>query len=458
MNRPYYALAALVVVLGGSAVAVGSARCQTTTASTASSRALCASSARDLVVAAHLFVQFDTSWEASRRAVFAGSEQGSDDNMTPGYDDNMTPGYDDSCGYDPYRGERYDAETGGDDDVSTFAEEVESWPSDERIDSGFRKFEGCEAQRVCGGNEIHCPHLGGRSVEPSLDCLNNESADEIANSEDECHRAYQQWLAEQEAVEQTAVSDINDESAFFAESAGDESVFFAEPADDAWKTAPVSTPDWISDYLGVCMPSLEEQYAQAELQAFRDAASSEYGPSLSAAPAPECAAYKDEYESLYNLDAYLIPEREEMEDEADEVETDNGPVVWSLGRIFGKVFQMVEEILPLVEEEAEELYDAADEALQQWRDLSSRLAMPRDDVAVFGPYSDEFDDAIISRDEQIIDAQPTLPVEASQSREMLASLAGSLRAAGQLLLTVADGLEAEAERVLSAEVEEHWSR
>jgi len=440
MNRPYYALAALVVVLGGSAVAVGSARCQTTTASTVPSRALCPSSARDLVVAANLFVQFDTSWAASRRAIFAGSAQGSDGNVTPDYPE--------SCGYDPYRGERYDAETASRDDVGTFAEEYETWPSDERIDNGFRQFQGSEGQAVCGGDEIHCPYLGGRSVEQYYPQVASED-ESVAKAEDDCHQAYDRWVAEEQAAKRAASNNINDESAFFAES-----------ANDAWKTAPVAIPDWICEYLSACMPSLEAQYAQAELQAARDAASSEYGPSLSASPRPESAAYKDEYESLYNLDAYLIPEREEMEEEsAKEVPTDNGaPVVWSLSRIFGKVVQMFEGILPLVEEEAEELYDAADEALHQWSDVSSHLAMPRDDVAVFGPYSDEYDDAIVSRDERMIEAQPTLPLEAAQSREMLASLAGSLRAAGQLLLSVADGLEAEAERVLSAELQEHWSR
>jgi hypothetical protein len=444
MNRPYYALAALVVVLGGSAVAVGSARCQATTASAASSRALCASSARDLVVAASLFVQFDTSWEASRRASFAGSEQGSEQNGTPGYDD--------SCDYGPYRSERSDAEI--DNPGGTFAEECETWPCDERIESAFRRFAERERQAVCGGDEVHCPYLSGRSVEQALDCLNRKSPDEapadneVANSEDECLQAYERWLAKQEAAEQTAASDSSDESAFFA-----------EPAEDAWKTAPVATPDWITEYLSPCKPSLEEQYAQAELQAARDAAASAHGPSLSTAPASESAAYKDEYESLYNLDAYLIPDREEMQAEAaEEAETDNGPVVWSLSRIFGKVFQIMDEILPLVEEEAEELYESADEALQQWGGVYSQLAMPRDDVAVFGPYSDEFDDALIRRDQQNIEVRPTLPVETARPREMLASLAGSVRAAGQLLLTVADGLEAEAERVLSAEVEENWSR
>jgi hypothetical protein len=445
MNRPYYALAALLAVLTGSAVAVGSARSQSATAFALPSRALCASSPRDLVVAANLFVQFDTSWEASRRAVFAGSKQGSDETMSPDYVD--------SCGYDPYRGERYDSEcsrdadSGADSDEGTYAEEVETWPSDERIESGFRQFQGCEGQAVCGGDEIHCPYLGGRMVDRDADDSAVESVgDEVDVTEDDCHRAYKQWLAEQQAQEAVAAEAVNDESAFFA-----------DPAGDAWKTAPVATPDWISDYLSACQPSLEEQYAQAELQAAQDA-SSEYGATLSDSPAPESAADKSEYESLYNLDAYLIPEREESE-ATEEVETDNGPVVWSLSRIFGEVVEMVEEILPLVEEEADDLHDAVDEAWQRWNDMASQLALPRGDAAMFGPrYSEEYEDPIISRDEQIVDVEPTLPVETVQSRELLTSLADSLRAAGQLLLTVADELEAEADRVLSAEVDDYWSR
>lgn len=464
MNRPYYALAALVVVLGGSAVAVGSARCQRATASLDASRALCAAGPRDVVIAASLLVQFDTSWEASRRASFAGALQGSDDHSLSGYDD--------SCGYDPYRGERYDAETTDtevtdaeitdaetqDDQPQSLVQEYESWPSDERIESGFRQFEDHARQPVCGGDELNCPYLAGSAGEQNAGSAAGSSpCEEMMAADDDCHRAHEQWLADHASDIQAAPAKCLDESAFFAESKA-----------DAWKTAPVSMPDWIADYLSACKPSLEEQYAQAELQAAQDALA-EYGPTLPAAPAPESADYKEEYESLYNLDAYLIPEREVMDEELqnewdgeqDESVVDNGPAVWSLGRIFGKVAEMF-DILPVVEEQADDLRDAADDVLLQWNDFSAQLAMPRNDAAVAGPYGDDFgeyyDDSIISLDEQKVEREPALPVETAQSREVLTSLASSFRAAGQLLLSVADGLEAEAERVLSAQYEDNWSR
>jgi hypothetical protein len=442
MNRPYYALAALVVVLGGSAVAVGSARCQSAAASAASSRALCAAGPRDLVVAANLFVQFDTSWEASRRATFAGVQQGSDDTSLSGYDD--------SCGYDPYRGERYDAETGDTDDTQALVQEYESWPSDERLESGFRQFEGCEMQPVCGGDELQCPYFAGRADQTSENDIKSSPCEESNCTDDVCQRAHEQWLTEHKNDVRTSPAESLDESAFFV-----------EPMEDAWKTAPVSTPDWITDYLSPCRPSLEEQYAQAELQAARDAeaALADYGPTLPKAPTPEEADYKEEYESLYNLDAYLIPEREVVADEEEKLEDDESdmaPVVWSLGRIFSKVAEMFSDIVPVIEDEADELHKTVDDVLLQWNDFASQLAMSRNDAAVLGPYGEDYDDSLISRDEQNV--QPGLPVETVQSREMLTSLASSLRAAGQLLLSAADGLEAEAERVLSAQYRDSWSR
>src|SRR5262245_3071842 len=98
MNRPYYALAALVAMLGVSVAAVGPARYQTASADTATlSREGCrASAVHNVAAAADLFVHFETGWEADTE-YYSGSEQGRD--------------YDDSCGYDPYRGEIYDAET-----------------------------------------------------------------------------------------------------------------------------------------------------------------------------------------------------------------------------------------------------------------------------------------------------------------------------------------------------------
>jgi hypothetical protein len=438
MNRSYYALAALMVVLGGSAVAVGSARCHCATASIDASRALCASGPRDVVVAASLFVQFDTSWEESRRASFAGASQGSADATTADYDE--------SCGYDPGRDEKYDAASRDDELSDTLVPEYESWPSDERLEAGFQQFAESGTLPVCGGAELHCPYFAGRCVgqecEPSDD---DSSVEEADFTDDECQRAHEQWLAEHQ----------NEVRGAKQESGGDD-----------WKTAPVATPDWITDYLSACKPSLEEQYAQAELQAAQDAkvALEAYGPTLPEASASEGAAYQTEYESLYNLDACLIPQREVMDEQVEQkaadAEVDGGPVVWSLSRIFGKVVEVFGDVLPLAEEQADEVYDAVDEALQQWNDLSSQLAMPRDDAAVLGRYSerfsDESDDSIISRDQQNV--EPALPVETVQSREMLASLAGSLRIAGQWLLTVADGLEAEADHVLSAESEETWSR
>lgn len=435
MNRPYYALAALVVVLAGSSLAVRPARCHSATAAANSSRSLCGSSPRDLVVAAHLFAHFETGWDAGEEETNSQDEQGCDIVETSEYSD--------SCGYDPYCGERYDAEPAGEDVAESAADSedsaenseygCETSESEERIEEGFSDFERCAAPPVCGGEELHCPYFGGCGISQQRTAAIADSP--IENGEDECLQAYQRWLAEQEAKEE-------------AEKVEEQEV--ATPCED-WKTAPVSTPNWISDYLSACMPSLEAQYAEAELQAARDAAA-EYGPELPEAPAEDVDQYGD-YESLYGLDAYLIPKSEFAEEIID-----NGPVAWSLSRIFGKVFTMFSEVVPLVEEEADELYDAADEALQKWNDSWSQLALIREDAEVMSPYGDYFDDSVYNTDEQFPEVAPPLPVEAAQSREIIETLAGSLRAAGELLLKAADGLEAEAERVLSAQHPESWSR
>lgn len=434
MNRPYYALAALVVVLAGSSLAVRPARCHSATAAAAnSSRSLCGSSPRDLVVAAHLFAHFETGWDAGEEEANSPDEQGCDIVGTSEYSD--------SCGYDPYCGERYDAEPAS-EDVEADLAEVEASDSDygcetsaseDRIEAAFSDFERCAAPPVCGGEELRCPYFGGCGITQQRDAVIDVSP--IENGEDECLQAYQRWLSEQEAREQAAAK-------------VEEKV--ASPCED-WKTAPVATPDWISDYLSACMPSLEAQYAEAELQAARDAAA-EYGPELPEAPAAEDVDQYGDYESLYGLDAYLIPKC----DFAEEV-VDNGPVAWSLSRIFGKVFTMFGEVVPLVEEQADELYDAADGAWQQWNDSWSQLASLREDAEVMSPYGDYVDDSVY-RTKQFPEVAPPLPVEAAQSREIIETLAGSLRAAGQLLLKAADGLEAEAKRVLSAQHPELWSR
>lgn len=438
MNRPYYALAALVVVLAGSSLAVRPARCHSATAAAAnSSRSLCGSSPRDLVVAAHLFAHFETGWDAGEEETNSQDEQGCDIVETSEYSD--------SCGYDPYCGERYDAEPAGEDveEIAADSEDsadnseygCETSESEERIEEGFSDFERSAAPPVCGGEELHCPYFGGCGITQQRDAVIDESP--IEDGEDECLQAYQRWLAEQQAQEQAAAK-VEEEPV-------------ASPCED-WKTAPVATPDWISDYLNACMPSLEAQYAEAELQAARDAAA-EYGPELPEATAEDVDQYGD-YESLYGLDAYLIPKSEF----AEEVVVNNGPVAWSLSRIFGKVFSMFGEVVPLVEDQADELYDAADGAWQQWNDSWSRLALIREDAEVMSPYGEYVDDFGYRADEHFPEVAPPLPVEAAKSREIIETLAGSLRAAGELLLKAADGLEAEAERVLSAEHPELWSR
>jgi hypothetical protein len=402
MNRPYYALAALLAVLCGSAVALGPVHCQDATANAeAASRSLCGSSPRNVLMAASLLAHYEAGLEAGD------SEQGSDDSAAYGYDD--------SCGYDPCRGEIYDApvaEVAAERklEAGTFAEECEVWPCDERVDRSYLNFERC--------------------YEPA----------EVA-AELDCIRANQEWL-EHQAAKQVEV--LADESAFFAEQLTDESAFFAED----WRTAPVETPDWICDYLYGCTPTLEEQYAEAETQAAREAeqsAQAEYGPMLPGSPSPDLASYGEEYQSLYDLDAILAGNGSE-----DEYPRSNGPVTRSLGRFFKSLYQLFDEFLPATGSEAGEWIDSADDAWQQFEEISTQLI----EAAPERLSANELDAPWFSHDRQIVE----LPAETVDSREVLESLADGLRWAGQAMLVAADGLEAEAERVLSARHEPGFSR
>jgi hypothetical protein len=416
MNRPYYALAALMAVLSGSAAALSPVHCQDATANAAAaSRSLCGSTPHNVLIAARLLAHFE-----------AGSEAGHDEQ---GCEDSTTYGYDDSCGYDPCRGEIYDAEvpaaevaaepsTSNPRDEGTFAEECETWPSDERIDQGYLEFERC--------------------TEP------------VDFAELDCIRANQEWLEQQAVKQDKPAEEPADESTFFTEDTGeplaDESAFFAED----WKTAVVETPDWICDYLHGCPTTHEDQYAEAELQAARDAeqsANAEYGPALLESPSPDLASYGEEYQSLYDLDAILSGSDGK---EAEYSRPNNGPIVWTLGRFIKNLHQLFDEILPVVEDEADGWIDSADDAWQQFEEISTELieSAPQDRAA------DELDAPWFSHHQQIVE----LPAETVDSREVLENLAGSLRWAGQALLIAADGLEAEAERVLSARHEPGFSR
>lgn len=539
MNRPYYALAALIAVLFGSSAAVGPAHCQSPTrVAAAASRSLCGMTARDCLVAANLFVHYEAGLDAGARG--------------QGCDNDPACSYEDSCGFDAWRGESYGCESllsdGGQEveywslyandfeeaafeNAGTFAEQQEIWPTDERSIDRSVKVQRCYDAKSAGST---CPYYG--SFDPSAAQHLSEgaafdywtaykadfdywtayksdfdywtayksdfnywtayksefdywtayksdfnywtayqgdfsywtayaklpAAPTIADLSDEfhcgqwpdeywacdsdfaCQQAQDQWLAEQEARDSVAAAEFGDESAFFEEL--DESAFFEQEfVDDSWKTRAIETPHWIEDYLSgggrnwrdwtpeAGARDIEAEYAQAEIQAARDAGqamndvASPYGPSL-ASPVRDRASYGSHYESLYDLDAVLNYERPE-EDQSER----RTSILRPLSRFIEGVLDTVDELLPKVEQETEQWLDSADQVLEHWESVSSWL-----------PAVQPYEGRMAKR------YSTMLPEEAAESREVIESLAGGVRWAGELLLAVADGIEAEAERVLSA--------
>ncbi len=438
MNRPYQALAAMLALLTGSAVAVSPARCHSATAQAAqSSRSLCASAEPTYFVGTNIFVLVVE--DAGLEAGTAG--QGSENIVEETVTQDTLPNYEDSCGYDRNRGEYYHPEDSewfpSTPIVGTFAEECEAWPTEERLNQRFAEFANPPA--VCGGNELSCPYFS--------DCP-----------------AEMQEIAEIDCGDGS--ERLNDESAFFGD-------------DESWKTAPVEMPNWIDDYVrgntsspAVANPlqekaqlnSIEEQYAAAEMEAARAAGMNLIqGPALAEA-FPNRADYCREYESLFELDTILA-----AADSSNEILADDDCMAGSnanaieltadlilegthpaavidrpISRLFSGLWLMFEEFLPRMEDDAAELYDSAHNALLQLNDLAEQatFALPAPAEAVYA--------ARVQADERAW-ANHSLPEEAAESREMLTSLATGLRQAGEILFALADQMEADARAVLSAQ-------
>jgi hypothetical protein len=397
MHRSYYALAALLAATCGSAVAVAPARptCNAQRVA-APSRYLCTASAQNIALAAAMFGNFDDVDTCGAESEYA-----------------------DSCGYDPYRQEKYDAECMLTSDEATYRDESKyNEESTSHTDSWF-------SPPVCGGEEMTCPYLTrkDRSCEQEdlcdWDC--GEAPRESLEAEDlACLRAFQQWLSEG------------------AELA-------ASQPDEGWKTAKIATPGWIDDYLSPKTEeceNLEEQYAQAELAAAMEAeraqAESVRSDALPIGPQPETSYYEGEYESLYELDA-ISTDRGwyELDARTAEVDVDGRPVIWTLGRLLNKIREVFGDLTPVVD--LDEVLDSADASLDSYEDIGSEIlsnlqaAAAREAYDNF--YADDFQDDDNTSDE--MDASNGGPV----CLVFLEAVAESIRSVGEALIGVANALE-----------------
>jgi len=463
MNRPYYALAALLALLTALTAAVQQSRCRSAAVTAgAASRSLCGSTARDCVVAASLFAHFEG--------------------------DCYGGGYQSACGYDRLRGETYYADLFEDDaeeavpteaiffhDNESLADEQEIWPTEQRVEERLAAWK--KLNRVCGnweteaydGAEVAASHTLEQACDAMVDAwdvaryvigswLENAIAarrvpvqfdhnfpcgdwcplyDDADSTDLACEQANNQFLAEQQAL--------------FSSQPADESCFFDDP--EAWKTDLIDAPNWIEDYLAEGGETIEQQYAEAELQAARDAGAlvdvaARHGRTLRAPP-PHRVAYSDEYESLYELDRMLDGDRfaeaeDRLLDEEEAIQRRKAYLSRPLSRLFNQLFEIFDEILPAVEQETDEWFDSADDMIEHWEEISSRLPIPVRDQESLPEIYDDY--------------STLLPEEAAESREMLESLADGLRLTGRFLLTVADGIDAEAQRILSARMRSTSSR
>ena len=147
MNRPFYALAALVAMLTGTAVGIGPARCPSGVSRVAiDARAYCM---HEHTAGSHYFVHYEdgpssNAYDADNYDDQYAAEQGSDS-----IEQNTAVRYEDSCGRDPLTGQIY-SPTQARNEIPNYwslfnrpannqniasTTENESWPADERFAS-----------------------------------------------------------------------------------------------------------------------------------------------------------------------------------------------------------------------------------------------------------------------------------------------------------------------------------
>jgi hypothetical protein len=519
-SRPYYALMAMLAVLSGSTIAIGPARPTMPTAQLPmASRALCGLQARDCLLTASLFGATGTEcpafaadrgypsacgYDAFRGEVYQGDLL-AEENASPqsSTDVDYWSLYSNSSG------------------VAPLVENQEVWPTDARIDDSYLKFERGSAPAQCGG-DLDCPHADCESFGTDYNTWIDDGATASEfNYWTAYDSGFDYWTAYTPAFDYwtayvdprpaaTAVAADNpvdwdcqvcyptfrDDEAVVATNAGveelaatvqtlksaldqladqlpsfsrfapaDESVFFAAATEESWKTAAVETPAWIDDYVAGSNRSAERkqielEYAQAELQAAIEAGAVDvavpYGPQLPAFPSPDRVTYSNEYESLYDLDAVLADEAAAFDAPEAVIPQDESPLMKAMLRVFDELLQQL-NVPADPSAAAASVYDAAQSAVEQAAPLAQNAAEWLRAAERSAPLAHNAPAA--AYDHMIgHSADPSLPVEAAESRNMLESVARSLRLTGQMLLVVADNLEAEAGRVMSARAGGELSR
>jgi hypothetical protein len=384
MNRPFYALAALVAALTGSAVGIGPARCPSGVSRVAiDARAYC-----HRAVGSQYLVHFeegastesydDESYDSEYHAF---NTQGSDSNEPTQVNcpsKHACTRYEDSCGRDALTGQIYvpvlevchpTSEMvdywslfNNTSDLSASFEN-ETWPTDERVVDVYQE---------------ECPFLKDTSSSVANGEISNASQDEIdyealytpndyveettaievdweaqrlsqAAYEDELEKArlsLQAWLATMLPVEPVAVAETADESSFFAEEDlaalwyEDTAIAASElPAEE--NTAEVESFNAVAeDYASAENAAAEAEYGDLaqpaplaaetnELAAEVSANDEEfvpeygpYGPQPPFAAEPDYVDYDQQYESSYELES-LDAESDDTLGEAIEIESDD---------------------------------------------------------------------------------------------------------------------------------------
>lgn len=487
MDRPYLALAALLATLTGTALAVGPARCQ--------------KSAHIDIRPSLAFCSCDI--DASAEDVFnmAGQDAGlneeyfSSDN-TQGCD-LAAEEYQGSCGHDPLRGDVYDVEpmtAGNIEPDHEFARLVEHW--NETVDY-WSLFESEISTEVAAQTEepaqsikVCMPTYYEEDEAFVIEANVSPIDDSAANSEHDCLDAYRQWKSEMElrdsvasAIEAyappamewmaTQVRELNASWQRFDASA--ERNF----AKSDWRVSPPEAcPAFTDDYFG---PSIEDQYAQAELAAAHaaraaienqvsDTPSTEaplnYGPE-----SPVEVAYDEEYQSQFELarieadvleanivDNEAIDEQAIIEARDERFTSEDVEVAaeedfdWSPNEpaaqkknfrgLIEKVQGVYRQIVPVIDNGNDEWFKSV---IWLWNQIpEAPLAMANDPYADYAEITEQ--DARLLHD--LVEARDDRSAETST--DWAAEIASGLRFTGKFLLQQADRL-APAENLSSVE-------
>ena len=538
MNRPFYALAALVAALTGSAVGIGPARAPATTTRVAvAARAYCSLPEQNHDLNATYFVHFKASDSVDSEEAPTEELQGSDSTFV---EQTVIP-YEQSCGRDPLTGEvycpRYEGETlatsetveywslfnhlseESQRDGANVVAESETWLSEEAallensfgnetVDDLYSE-SAAQIENLRNFHEYDCPYPHSRAnpavVSPQAEIVPTENEIDYENlytpndyvtenpPDTFDYEADRLRLAQFEATIALAQSSLTNLWLYAAQLGREsweriaslqlvsaEMIAVGNQVDatsedlsaQLYEDESIPAPMWVDEYFEpqTVVESItndygvEADYASAELAAARSdkqteessskPVAGEYDSSLSNTAEPDYAAYNDEYQSNFEIDALdaedanaatevYLDDESSFDWQSDEEANGSFPSssLRSLLRSLDELLEEIHQLVPQFRNDANDLLDLLDQVSAQWPEFVAYAQAQLAEQAS----RDEFEDysRTTEFDHVVFGTEPTLPAEENISLEInwRDSIAQGLRSTGNLLLNWADTLE-----------------